>query len=576
MQDKSRQPDQTDQTEPDATTLPVYIYDRGLHETIHTAPNETDLFKGLSMDFESIFYVDLDKNTIYTYRSNSRLDYLFGKHNQMCDFAGFRNDYAMVWVYPEDRAMFTEALSPDYIRSKLADYKMFYVNFRVAAGGRLEYFQLRVVNVGDSDHISHLVLGTRSIDEEIRYEQKQKEILAKALIQAKSAVAAKNVFLSNISHDIRTPMNAIIGFTALARKHASNPAKLLNDLDMITNSSEQLLQLLNDVLEIAWSESGKLQTKEDPCDLAEIIQSVQNTLLCRANAKNLTFELDLSKLQYTKIRSDSEKLNQLFMHLCDNAIKYTPAGGRISVKGELTQTSPSGYGTYHFIVEDSGIGISRQFLPHIFEPFERQENTTKSGVHGMGLGLTIVKNILEMLQGEIEVKSEPGVGTRFTITLQMPIDELPSAKKPEENSPLGSQKILIVEDNEINLEIEIELLTDLGFSLDTAPDGCIAVDMVKQSKPGDYALILMDIQMPVMNGYEAAAAIRKLDHPDLANIPIIALSANTFQDDIQKSKEAGMNAHLAKPLDIPKLLELIQQIMSEHSQTTRANFFLSQ
>lgn len=565
------------QTKANVDAMPVYIYERGLHETVHTAPDEMDLFKGLSMDFESIFYVELDKNTIYTYRSNSRLDYLFGQNNQMCDFAGFRQDYAMVWVYPEDRAMFMEALTPDYIRSKLADYKMFYVNFRVAAGGRLEYFQLRVVNVDDTNHISRIVLGTRSIDEEVRYEQKQKEILAKALVQAKSAVAAKNVFLSNISHDIRTPMNAIIGFTALARKHADNPTKLLNDLDMITDSSEQLLQLLNDVLEIAWSESGKLQTKEDPCDLAKILQSIQNTLECRANAKNLTINLDLSGLQYTKVLSDSDKLNQLFLHLCDNAIKYTPINGQIQIIGELTDISPSGYGNFRFIIKDNGMGISKRFLPHIFEPFERQENTTISGVHGMGLGLTIVKNIVEMLQGEIEVQSETGVGTRFTITLHMLINELPSSQSVEETplSPIGDQKILIVEDNEINLEIETELLTDLGFALDTAPDGCVAVDMVKQSNPGDYALILMDLQMPVMNGYEATAAIRKLDHPVLASIPIIALSANTFPEDIQKSKESGMNAHLAKPIDIPKLLALIRQMMSKDTPSNGTRFFLS-
>lgn len=574
MQEKSPKRSQAGS---DKDTLPVYIYERGLHETIHTAPDETDLFKGLSMDFESIFYVDLDKNTIYTYRSNSRLDYLFGKYNQMCDFSGFRQDYAMVWVYPEDRAMFSEALSPEYIRSKLADYKMFYVNFRVAAGGRLEYFQLRVVNISENDRISRLVLGTRSIDDEVRYEQKQKEILAKALVQAKSAVAAKNVFLSNISHDIRTPMNAIIGFTALAKKHADNPAKLLNDLNMITDSSEQLLRLLNDVLEIAWSESGKLQTKEDPCDLAEIFRNIQTILECRAAAKNLTFDLDLSGLKYTKVLSDSDKLNQLFLHLCDNAIKYTPINGRIRIIGELTDTSPSGYGNYRFIIEDNGIGISKKFLPHIFEPFERQENTTISGVHGMGLGLTIVKNIVEMLQGEIEVQSKSSIGTRFTITLHMPINELPSTQSAEEIpvSPIGNQKILIVEDNEINLEIETELLTDLGFALDTAPDGCVAVDMVKQSKPGEYALILMDLQMPVMNGYEATAAIRKLDHPVLATIPIIALSANTFPEDIQKSKESGMNAHLAKPIDIPKLLELIRQMMSKDTPPSGTRFFLS-
>lgn len=560
----------TRQAKNDKYTIPLYTYERGLHEVTHTDPDQIDLIEGLSIDYESIFYVDLDQDMIQTYRSSPRLDYLFGQNNNTCSFSGFRDDYSMAWLYPEDRGIFREVLSPEYIRLKLAEQKMFYANFRIVHNGSLEHLQLRIVHIGKSEHISQIVIGTRSVDDEIRYEQKQKAVLAEALIQAKSAVAAKNVFLANVSHDIRTPLNAIIGFTSLAKKHIDNPVQLISDLDKIADSGEQLLHLLNNVLEIAWSESGKIQPKQELCDLANIMQSVRETLLCRANAKNLTFNLDVTDLKYTKVLSDSEKIHQMLMHLCSNAVKYTQEEGQISVTGKLHKITPSGYGTYLFTIEDTGIGISKQFLPHIFEPFERQQNTTLSGVHGMGLGLTIVKNIVDMLNGNIEVQSETGVGTCFTITLTLQIEEgqlLPELLANQDKPSANSQKILIVEDNEINLEIESELLKDLGFALDTAANGSIAVDMIRHSQPGEYGLILMDIQMPVMNGYEAARAIRSTADPALANIPIIALSANTFQDDIQKSKEAGMNAHLSKPIDIPKLLEQIDQLMESPCST---------
>lgn len=248
------------------------------------------------------------------------------------------------------------------------------------------------------------------------------------------------------------------------------------------------------------------------------------------------------------------------MHLSNNAIKYTRDGGMVDISLIELERLPNDHIVCQFTVEDTGIGIGEEFLGHIFEPFEREKNTTLSGVHGTGLGLTIVKNITEMMGGRIEVKSTAGKGSRFTVTLRLRIQEQPlSISDDNENtlSQLMNHKILLVEDNEINLEIETEILQGLGFVIETAVNGSIAVEKIKEAGPGEFALVLMDIQMPVMDGLQATQLIRKIDNPELATIPIIALSANAFESDRKMSIESGMNAHLTKPIDVPLLLETL-------------------
>ncbi|MBD5556719.1 MAG: response regulator [Roseburia sp.] len=525
-----------------------------------------EVIEGLSIDYESIFYANLDTDRIKAYRVSNRFQKQFPPNRQTCRFTGFDSDYIEEWVYPDDREFLRGVTDPEYIRQKLSEDKSFHVNYRIYRNGKPTYIQLRIVNTGSEDHISQIVLGYRNIDAEIMQELTQKQILADALAEAKLANNAKNTFLSNMSHDILTPMNAIVGFTSLAQKYIHDTDKVLGYLDMITASSSQLLTLLNDTLEISRIESGKIYLEESECDLLNILHQVQAEILPRAAEKNITLSLDIINLQHEKVFTDQSKLCRIFRYLVDNAVKYTKEGGRISVCVTEQEKTDSSHIIYRFIVEDSGIGMNEEFLPHIFEPFEREKNTTLSGIPGTGLGLTITRALVKILGGTIEVSSIVGTGSKFTVELPLRTSELTSEEsKPETADSLYFKKpvrVLVVDDNELNLEIELEVLKDAGFLVESANDGSIALEMVAQSAPGYYDLILMDIQMPIMNGYRATEAIRRLKNPILANIPIIAVSANTFEEDKKLSLKSGMNAHLGKPLDTPRLYQLIRHILS--------------
>ncbi len=409
-------------------------------------------------------------------------------------------------------------------------------------------------------------MGYRSVDDEIKYELEQKKMLKDALEQAKSSNIAKNTFLSNMSHDIRTPMNAIVGFAALAKKHIDEKGKVQEYLNMIETSSDQLLRLINDVLEISSIEADRIQIEESECSLLDIIQEIQSAIMPRVSAKNIDLSLNISGLKHYTVFSDRQKLFQILLRLTRNAVKYTEFKGQVSITVKETESTDREYASYQFIVQDNGIGISESFIQHIFEPFERQQNTTLSGIYGTGLGLTITKNIVDMMGGTIEVVSASGQGSTFTISLSLRIQNRqfqPFSPKNQKQKPASEhRRILLVEDNEINLEIEVELLQDAGFLVETATDGSIAIEKITHSKPGYYNLVLMDIQMPVMDGYHATSAIRRLENPLLANIPIVALSANTLDEDRRKAMECGMNAHLPKPVNMPQLMELVEKILA--------------
>lgn len=521
------------------------------------------MIEGLTLDFDSVFYADLDQNQIQAYRISYRFAPVFQEEYQIRAYEGFDSEYLKLWVLPEDREKVARAVTPEYIRERLSENRRFRLNYRTVNHDKIEYLQLCIINVGSTEHVSQVILGYRSIHEEIQHEMEQNRILCQALEQSKSANIAKNSFLSNMSHDIRTPMNAIIGFTTLAQKSLDDAGRVKGYLDMIEASGNQLLRLLNDVLEISRMEAGAVQVVEEISSLPEIVQEVQRAVLVRASAKDIAFSMDLSGLKHMQVYTDAQKLKQILVRLCRNAVKYTEAGGRVAIKAEEMQELPNNLSVYRFTVTDNGIGISESFMEHIYEPFERQRNTTLSGIYGTGLGLTIIKNLVDMMGGTIEVQSREGEGSCFTVTFHFRVEEGQPFCIMEEaavSKMKEQKKLLLVEDNEINLEIEVELLQDAGFLVDTAVNGAIGVEKVRQSKPGEYALILMDIQMPVMDGYQAARAIRALDNPALAGIPIAALSANTFEEDRRMSKESGMNEHLAKPVNMPQLLEYIEKV----------------
>lgn len=524
------------------------------------------MIAGLSIDYESIFYADLDLNRIQAYQISHRFRHKFQDINTVCPFIGFDSEYIQMWVHPSDRNILLKATDAAYIRRKLSKNKTFHTNYRIIQNGKEEYLQLRVVNIGNDNHVSQIVMGYRSVDDEIKYELEQKKMLKDALEQAKSSNIAKNTFLSNMSHDIRTPMNAIVGFAALAKKHIDEKGKVQEYLNMIETSSDQLLRLINDVLEISSIEADRIQIEESECSLLDIIQEIQSAIMPRVSAKNIDLSLNISGLKHYIVFSDRQKLFQILLRLTRNAVKYTEFKGQVSITVKETESTDREYASYQFIVQDNGIGISESFIQHIFEPFERQQNTTLSGIYGTGLGLTITKNIVDMMGGTIEVVSASGQGSTFTISLSLRIQNRqfqPFSPKNQKQKPASEhRRILLVEDNEINLEIEVELLQDAGFLVETATDGSIAIEKITHSEPGYYNLVLMDIQMPVMDGYHATSAIRRLENPLLANIPIVALSANTLDEDRRKAMECGMNAHLPKPVNMPQLMELVEKILA--------------
>ncbi len=536
----------------------------------------------------------------------------------------------------------------------------------------------------------------------------EQAVLTEKLRKAEAADRAKSTFLSNMSHDIRTPMNAIIGYTTLVQTNLDNREKTEEYLKKILSSSNHMLSLINDILDMSRIESGKLNIEEKECSISDIFKDMRNIIQTQMQTKQLNFYMDTVDVINEKIYCDKLHVNQVLLNLLSNAIKFTPTGGTVALTVKQKPNAPSGFGAYEIRVKDTGIGMSDEFKAHIFEPFERERNSTISGIQGTGLGMAITKNIIDAMGGTIEVNSEQGKGSEFIIELEFRLQDeenppeniavlkglralvaddsfttcdsiakmllsigmrtdwvlhgkeavlhakqahemgddyhayiidwlLPdlngievvrqirqiigdstpiiivtaydwtdieeearaagvtafcskpvfvsdlrdilisetlgdkSEGKDEKSSrkriPEGT-RLLLVEDNELNREIAEELLTESGFEVDPAEDGVQAVEMVKNSTAGQYSLILMDIQMPKMNGYEAAKAIRALDNKALAGIPIVAMTANAFEEDRRLALESGMNDHVAKPIDVERLLEVVTDLIADKSTDT--------
>ena len=522
-----------------------------------------EVIEGLSVNYESILYADLDTDKVLPYRLSTRLNKQFENKFQPRSYLWLIEDYAECWVHPEDRKYVKEKLSPSYIRTVLGENKTFYLNFRCIENNETKYLQLRLVDVGNCGHIAQVVMGYRCVDEEVLQEMKQKKLLEDALNSARVANIAKNSFLSNMSHDMRTPLNAIFGYTALARKNTKNPRAVDKYLNKIETAGKQILDLVSKVLEISYLETQDFHIAENPCNICDIANDIYKTVLPQAAEKNISVSLDCNSVEHANVFTDSEKLSQVLLQLAGNAVKFTEDGGNIELSIEEQQSNSDEYATFRFIMKDTGIGMEKEFLKRIFEPFERENTTTNSGVFGSGLGLTIAKHIIEMMGGDIAIESEVGKGSTFTVTLSFRLQNKQKKRSSDNKNStddLRGRKILLVEDNEINLEIEREMLEDIGIIVDTAEDGKKAVEKIAAADCGEYALVLMDIQMPVMDGRDATREIRKLGGGK-GEIPIIALSANAFESDKRASLESGMDDHLSKPIDIPVLLQTVSKVL---------------
>ncbi len=378
-----------------------------------------------------------------------------------------------------------------------------------------------------------------------------------------AANSYKTMFLNSMSHDIRTPMNAIVGFTSLAEKNINNKDKVKEYLGKITTSSNHLLNLINDILEMSRIESGKVQLENTSTNLPALMGDLKSILFSGASAKKQTLIIDSKNVKDEYILADKLKLNQILLNLAGNAVKYTPNGGIILVKVTQIPCIKKDFATYVFTVKDNGIGMSREFQEHIFESFVREETATKSGIQGTGLGMSITKNLIDMMGGTISVDSEKGKGTEFRVTLTFRL----SAPKIEIEEDIDitqfkGKKILLVEDNEFNQEIGVEVLTDAGFEVTVADDGDKAVEAVRNMTPGQFDLVLMDVQMPTLDGYMATRQIRTLRNQEAANIPIIAMTANAFEEDRHMALESGMNGFLTKPIVIRDLFSQLKAILN--------------
>ena len=517
------------------------------------------VISGLSDDFGCVVYVDFNTLSEIHYRFDPWFEKYLPGWSKIDNFGTRLQTLVDTIVHPTDRDAFRAATQPSKVLEAIEREHMYYVNFRLQIDNEDIYYQIKFVK--DESSKNHLIAGFHSVDAETKREMANLE-------KAELANKAKSAFLFNMSHDIRTPLNAMIGFTDMAVKNIDDKTKALDCLDKSKMASEHLLSLINDVLDMSRIESGKVELDLNPVDLNRDGEGYVPILKSLADKKNVDFKYVRRDIQNNFVYVDFLRMNQVLINVVSNAIKYTPSGGLVTVEVSQIPSDRKGYGMYQFVVSDTGIGMSSEYQLHLFDEFSRERTSTVSKLQGTGLGLAITKRIVDMMEGTIEVESIVGKGSKFTIRVPLRLQENPESVEQvrfaySEQEPVSfvGFKVLVVEDNRLNLEISKDILESAGISVESAEDGSIAVERLKEKGADYYDCILMDIQMPVMDGFEATREIRKM-FPD-KRIPIIALSANAFDEDRRKSIEAGMDGHLAKPIVLAQLEDSLKKFLKK-------------
>lgn len=521
---------------------------------------QREIIEGISKDYFSVLLVDLENGQIYLYReagSNGKriADFCRSYHDRWTELLPA---YAKDLVSDASRDSFLEELSFEKLKSCNEDYSFTY---EYMSDEGVLYYQACVSYVKKKDRTRAVVIGTRDIDDLIKKERLQKEELRKAYIQAENASKAKTDFLNSMSHDIRTPMNVILGYNQLMKKKLSDPA-LVDYQKKIEQSGNLLLSIINDVLNMARIESGKSVLAQSSESIVDMVEEVSNVFGAMAKEKEIVFDTKMD-IKHKQVLCDSTKVKEILVNLIGNAIKYTPNGGHVTVDVKELECSKEGYGTYQVQIIDTGIGMSESFIPTLFDAFTREAT---GDIIGTGLGMPIVKKLVDMMGGTIGVESVLSKGSTFTITIDHKLGNEEKDKVKQENlfdskHSLEGKHVLLAEDNELNAEFAKVILEDCGLHVDLARDGLECVSKVIQKPIGTYDFILMDIQMPNMNGYLATQKIRAI--PEKNTIPIIAMSANEFDEDKKKALNVGMDGYISKPIDMDKLQSQIIEILKE-------------
>ncbi len=673
------------------------VYDMTIqHKQEREMHRQEQIIRKLGDKFDAICSVDLDLGTIVDYQIDEVLNSADYLNERKLNYWERVENFAKLRVLKEEREQFIQALQPEVIKEKIQEKGRYHVDFRIWKDNAVHYFRCRIIRDEYEKKDCAVIMAFLNVDEEME----QHRLLEETLRYAEHASRAKTSFLSNMSHDMRTPMNAIIGFTALAAANLDNREKTQDYLKKIASSGNHLLSLINDILDMSRIESGKVVLNESPENLAEILHDLRIMVQPQISAKQMDFFIDTCDVRDELIYCDKIRLKQVLLNIFANAVKYTESGGTVSVRIIQNEKQSRDYGNYEFHIKDTGRGMTPEFLEHIFEPFAREEIHTSDINPGTGLGLSIVKNIVEMMNGKIEVKSKLGKGSEFIISLTFKLqnsrhaeydfsqiagfralvvdddfhtcdtvtrmlreigmrpeftmhgkeavlkarqayeledeffvyiidwmmpdmngievvrrirkaigdsapiiiltaydwegireeaeaagvtaicekplfmsnlkkiiaqscgwEETESVEKKAAKVDFNGKRLMLAEDIEINQEIAYEILTEKGFEVTIVDNGKQAVETIANAKEGEFDLVLMDIRMPYMNGYEATEAIRKMDS-SYKDIPIVAMTANAFEDDRQMSFRAGMNEHVSKPLDEKHLFSVLAEILA--------------
>ena len=521
------------------------------------------VINGLASDYQNVYEINLDVDLLTVFKSSERINALFPKEFNKLSYTEAVKTYVSLAVHTEDRETMESVLEEKALKDSLQGVRSFTKVYRNDEG---KYTEMKCIRMDDSE--DHIIVGFGVKDEEIRRNMEKEQILEQALTAAENANRSKSEFFFNMSHDIRTPMNAIIGFTQLLRKHLGEPDKESEYLDKIEDSSHYMLDLINNVLEMSRIENGKLTLDENVWDAKEFNDTLFSVFEGQMAQKGIEFKRTMDVV-HKDVFCDSLKLREIFLNILSNALKYTPSGGSVTMELKEIPSVTEGYARYQTVITDTGIGMSKEYLPHIFESFSREKTSTESRVIGTGLGMPIVKQLVELMKGSIDIESEPGKGTKVTVCLEHRIAS-ESERRTHKSDPATKadllrlakgRRLLLAEDNELNAEIAVELLGEYGFEIERASDGIVCVNMLRRHEPGYYDLILMDVQMPNMDGYKATGVIRALEDDRLSQIPIIAMTANAFEEDRQNALAAGMNGHIAKPIDVDKLAEVLVSVL---------------